>query len=349
MAKILLYAPNVHSGGGKTLLLPILDSLRCENFQAILDIRIKDFLEESNLNSKEILFFSRNSFYSRLKSEFILKANAHKGDTVLCFNSLPPIFPSKAKVYVYFHNKHLIHSSNFSIFNQPILVIFRIIIERLIGKFFSKYANEYIVQTHSMLNTIKQSNLNIRSLSVLPFIPDIHYKDYKGKDKYGHIKDIDFIYIASGDAHKNHELLFRAWVYLSKKKIYPKLVLTLSSEYTYLIELMREIVDKHGLNILNLGRVDNSGVYYLMHNSKALIFPSTTESFGLPLIEASQAGLEILASELDYVRDVCNPVETFNPNSHVSIGRSVERFLGSDVERPCFHTASDVLKYIKSV
>jgi hypothetical protein len=35
-----------------------------------------------------------------------------------------------------------------------------------------------------------------------------------------------------------------------------------------------------------------------------------------------------LASELDFVRDVIEPVETFDPDSPTSIARAVKRFLG---------------------
>ena len=59
-----------------------------------------------------------------------------------------------------------------------------------------------------------------------------------------------------------------------------------------------------------------------------MIYPSKIESFSIPLIEANEYNIPIIASELDYVRDVCNPVETFNPNSAKSISRSVKRFLG---------------------
>jgi hypothetical protein len=59
-----------------------------------------------------------------------------------------------------------------------------------------------------------------------------------------------------------------------------------------------------------------------------MVFHSTSESFGLPLIEPSSLVLPILASELDYVRDVCVPTDTFKPNSPVSIVRAVKRFLG---------------------
>jgi glycosyltransferase involved in cell wall biosynthesis len=57
------------------------------------------------------------------------------------------------------------------------------------------------------------------------------------------------------------------------------------------------------------------------------LFPSLGESFGLPLIEAQAMGLPILAAELDFVRDVCAPVETFDAQSAVSIARAVRRFL----------------------
>ena len=46
------------------------------------------------------------------------------------------------------------------------------------------------------------------------------------------------------------------------------------------------------------------------------------------MIEARQAGLPVLASELDYVRDVLDPEQTFNPESPLSIARAVKRFLG---------------------
>ena len=77
--------------------------------------------------------------------------------------------------------------------------------------------------------------------------------------------------------------------------------------------------------------------------SSALIFPSRTESFGLPLIEAMHHGLPILAPELDYVRDVVTPIETFDPSSPISIARAVRRFLGNAEPTAQIHSAEDFL------
>ena len=43
--------------------------------------------------------------------------------------------------------------------------------------------------------------------------------------------------------------------------------------------------------------------------SRGLLFPSTIETFGLPLLEAAAFGLPIIASDLDYVHEVLNGYE----------------------------------------
>ena len=40
------------------------------------------------------------------------------------------------------------------------------------------------------------------------------------------------------------------------------------------------------------------------------------------IIEAKKLGLYVISSELDYVRDIINPDQTFDPNSEISIKSS---------------------------
>jgi glycosyltransferase involved in cell wall biosynthesis len=82
------------------------------------------------------------------------------------------------------------------------------------------------------------------------------------------------------------------------------------------------------LQIQNLGTIDAAAMAAAYVRTDALIYPSLLESFGLPLIEASVAGVPIIAAELDYVRDVVSPVQTFDPASAISIARAVKRFCG---------------------
>ena len=89
------------------------------------------------------------------------------------------------------------------------------------------------------------------------------------------------------------------------------------------------IARREKLNIHNLGYMSRSDIMQTYSHSRALIYPSFSESLGLPLIEAHRCNVPIIAPELDFVRDVCSPAETFDPHSPTSIARAVQRFLGN--------------------
>lgn len=98
--------------------------------------------------------------------------------------------------------------------------------------------------------------------------------------------------------------------------------------------------------IVNHGQLDTEPLRTLYHQGDALIDASTLESFGLPLIEAKLAGLPVIAPELDYVRDVIVPDQTFDPGSPRSIARAVKRFLGLSDDRVRF---SEPVEFIERV
>ena len=120
--------------------------------------------------------------------------------------------------------------------------------------------------------------------------------------------------------------MIEAWCLLSEEQLYPKLVLTIDGE-TSLHNYIEKQVGNYGLNIEIKPNLDRKELLSLYNQATALIFPSLFESYGLPIIEANQHELPIIASELDYVRDILDPVETFDPHSARSICRSVKRFL----------------------
>jgi len=143
------------------------------------------------------------------------------------------------------------------------------------------------------------------------------------------LKTFDFIYVASGEPHKNHQLLFDAWRLLAEAGLRPSLAVTLDPDkYSSLCENLKHAQENDDVAIENLGYLNGEDVNKLYQSASALIFPSKIESFGLPLLDAASYGLPILASELDYVRDLVTPVETFDPCSAMSIARAVKRFLG---------------------
>lgn len=268
------------------------------------------------------------SFFNRAMAEGVLKNSIKGDDVVLCFGNLPPLFKLNAKAILFIQNRYLIANISLKHFNLKTRL--RITLERKWLKLFCKNIDMIIVQTPSMQSCVS-SHLS-RDAVILPYIESVNAfnRSIPKSDKNTTTK-YDFIYVASGEPHKNHKQLVEAWVMLAAEGIFPVLCLTLNKESNQsLLEWIQVNVLKYNLKIENVGVVIQSVLAELYDKSKAMIYPSTLESFGLPLIEARNANLAIVASELDYVRDIVDPEETFDPSSPRSIARAVKRFLGCE-------------------
>jgi len=324
-SRLVLYAPNVHTGGGFVLLQAMLAAWPAgTELTAFLDARGRDRLV---LADGVHVCWVTATVDSRLAAEIGLRRVARRGDTVICFHGLPPLLPSSARVFVFLQNRLHIENTLQARFGWKTYL--RLTLERLAGRTFRHRVSEYIVQTPSMQCKLQHWYSALEcgvapQVRVLPFVDLISLV----ASNAGVQRKWDFIYVADGEAHKNHRNLLQAWQLLAKENLRPSLALTLSSRDAVLKHAVAQVNKQEGLNIHDLGQMSRGEALRLYVNARALIFPSTSESFGLPLIEASHLGLPIIASELDYVRDVCVPAHTFDPNSPVSIARAVKRFVG---------------------
>lgn len=317
---LIVHAPNVHLGGGRTLLLSLLNAVPARDSIALLDAR----LDTSGVTTDVVLERFSPTLLGRWRAERRILQLGQPGDTVLCFGNLPPLFRNKGRVAVFLQNRYLFGPRNLRAFT--LWDRWRIGLERLWFSQRLDIATMLVyVQTASMAGELlRETGVEAR---VFPFIST------ETSSESGQIEtpEFDFIYVASGEPHKNHHQLIDAWKVLAEQGSFPTLCLTLEPKrHAALLEHLRHAGERHGLRITNVGLVANADMVRYYKRSRALIYPSTLESFGLPLIEASQLGLPILASELDFVRDVVTPAETFNPNSPVSIARAVSRFLRQD-------------------
>ncbi|EGD4961488.1 glycosyltransferase, partial [Escherichia coli] len=111
--------------------------------------------------------------------------------------------------------------------------------------------------------------------------------------------------------YKNHLIIIKALNYLGSvyiKKHRIKVVFTINnSESNYL----QSMVLNYNLQdvVSFIGRIPRADVYSLLIKSKALLFPSKLETYGLPLKEARQLGVFIVASKLDYATEVLEGYE----------------------------------------
>lgn len=340
MKRLHIHAPNVHHGGGGVLLCELLKSVNLVPIQVLLVVDSRINLPE-DLPQSVIVKKINGTIFNRLFAEISLKIKAKKGDCVLCFGNLPPLFSLPSYVLTYVQNRFLIDSQALRFL--PLKMRIRIQLERIWLRLFRFNSDQYLVQTSTMRSFLVDFISENLKISVCPFHA-LSQSNESFSNTY------DFIYVASGESHKNHEALIKSWVLLGKEGLFPSLALTLDeNKFPDLVGYIRAQTKQFNLKIINLGALNRLEIMGALKSSSAMVYPSKIESFGMPLIEARDLGIPILASELDYVWDVIFPKETFDPDSPLSISRAIKRFLKIDNVQPKIMSPPDFLSNIVSL
>jgi hypothetical protein len=306
---ILIDALYINTGGSKVILDTILNKItrknKIQNYFFLFDKRLASnsysFIEKNNYEIIDSNLISRKIFYIQNQSIF---------KKIICIANVPPPILIKNKpVYILFHNAHIIkpNLSNYQLFS---LIKYRL-------KWIYLYLNNnsrynWIVQTSSMYKLLNRGLfVDKLKIKILPFFNEIIYNNQKD---FIPSNEIRFAFIADGQPQKNHLFLLKVWKNLFEKyKINYKLLLTVSDSYPELIKQI-EALNKDGINVQNLGMISHIEVLNLYKTINFLIYPSLIESFGLPLIEASILGCDVISINKDYVTDVILPSKTFSVN-----------------------------------
>ena len=321
--RLIVYAPNVHTGGGLVLLQALAASDAMPPLLAFVDARARQRLPlPANAQVIEVAATP----WHRLHAELALRRHARAHDTLLCFHSLPPLLRSPARTLVFVQNRVYVERGSLRGYRWSTRI--RLALERAIARVFRSHVSEYVVQTPTMRRAIERWHGAMPAVRVLPFVDALPDEPAGDNGAAARTAEWDFVYVSDGQWHKNHRGLIAAWCLLAQQGLRPSLALTLGPRDSALREAIDAESSRCGLRVRNFDSLTRDDVVALYRRSRALIFPSTLESFGLPLIEAQRCGLPILAPELDYVRDVCEPAQTFDPRSPQSIARAVKRFLG---------------------
>ncbi|MDP2170207.1 MAG: glycosyltransferase [Rhodocyclaceae bacterium] len=337
---IVVHAPNVHQGGGRTLLLALLEG--AADLRAIVDQRLQ---LPATVSEAVLLYRAPPTLVGRLRAELALAHHAKHGDVILCFGNLPPLRGVKGKVVLFLQNRYLFNPRSTSAF--PWRVRLRLAVERCWLRARIGTVDKVVVQSSSMAREVRDQ-FRVEA-TVLPFFPAQPLNE-EDRECSPPEFDYDFLYVASPDPHKNHRALIEAWVLLSQIECRPSLALTVdSASAPELTRWLKPLIQKNSLRIALLGRVSPQQIDVLYAKSRALIYPSEFESFGLPLLEAASLGMPILAGELDYVRDIVEPVQTFDPTSPISISRAVERYLDIGSSKTPVLTPAQFLDGLKTL
>lgn len=138
-----------------------------------------------------------------------------------------------------------------------------------------------------------------------------------------------FIYIGNAYPHKNLKRLIEAMVFLNKSRKNPVFLKIGGSRSVFTEKLKNSINELNAGNIVKLlGYVPEDELVKLYKNSVAFVFPSLSEGFGLPGLEAIEAGTLVLASKIPVFEEVYQDnVIYFDPLDIRSIELAMEQAL----------------------
>jgi glycosyltransferase involved in cell wall biosynthesis len=344
MMRLIIHAANVHQGGGKVLLDAIIEALPADR-QVVLILDKRNNLSAQIPENVIIKRITPNLLH-RLSIEWWFFKNDQPSDIFLAFGNLPPLLKLSCKTFVFVQNRYLVDDVKLNEFFLKIRL--RLTIERLWFTLKKENVDQFIVQTPTMKRLLEGKTKGKIPVLVMPFVAEpVSYPRELNANIFPKKSNQDFVYVASGDPHKNHKALIEAWCLLAIDGVFPRLQLTLDEKhFPELCLWIEQKVKDFRLNVVNAGVLSHDQIKRLYTEAGALIYPSTFESFGLPLIEARLACLPVIASELDYVRDILDPEQTFDPNSPVSIAKAVKRFIRLEEPLVPLQSADRFLKSI---
>ncbi|MCC6817476.1 MAG: glycosyltransferase family 4 protein, partial [Bacteroidia bacterium] len=116
-----------------------------------------------------------------------------------------------------------------------------------------------------------------------------------------HLPDSFFLYLSSFQTRKNHLQLLNAYKYYQGDF---KLVLAGKPGET--LEACKRFINLNGLDqkVLILDTIQTHQLPLLYRSAKAFVYPSLIEGFGIPLLEAAEAGLPIAVNDIPIFREL---------------------------------------------
>lgn len=163
---------------------------------------------------------------------------------------------------------------------------------------------------------------------IIPLYEGVNYELKETKENLslaGKYKTPFFIYVGNFYPHKNLERLIKAFqlvknshrlILLGPDDFFAKRI----SNFIYQLNLQQRII------IFKNPKLNDLVFFY--KKAQALIHPSLSEGFGLPLVEAAYFNCPIIASDIAVFNEILdNQYLKFNPNSETDIAEKINSFI----------------------
>lgn len=187
------------------------------------------------------------------------------------------------------------------------------------------------ISEYSRQSAIKHGGLQPEKIRSIPIqmarrILPATQQDRSTLSRFGLAAEHYLLYPANFWKHKNHEMLLTAFNIACQGELPETLKLVCTGAENARQSWLIEAVARMNLNdrVLFVGFLSNAELAILMSNSRAVIFPSLYEGFGLPIIEAMAAGVPVACSNLTSLPEIAaDAALTFNPRRPTEIAEAI--------------------------
>lgn len=182
-----------------------------------------------------------------------------------------------------------------------------------ISNYVKKDVAKYCKIKTTKINTTYLAADTIRDLPVP--VPELRNKQF-------------IFYVGRPMPHKNLDGLMKAFEIL--KKDHPDLILVLGGKKDALYAEHEKTAKKMGLSdsVIFTGFISEGQLKWLYQNCRAYVFPSFSEGFGLPGLEAMIHRAPVAASEATCLPEVYgDAAQYFNPHDAFDMARTIDRIL----------------------
>lgn len=176
-------------------------------------------------------------------------------------------------------------------------------------------------------NTVKEQLVLLYGNSIknkiIPIYEGISYRLLSEEEKVSKIKNPYLLYVGNFYPHKNVTFLIKAF---AKSNSPYTLVLAGPNDY-FLKRILDSLTDEEKKCLLIKNQQSVSELITLYKHADALIHPSLSEGFGLPLVEAMHFGIPILASHIPVFQELLGTsYYSFDPYDESSLVQAIKKF-----------------------
>lgn len=325
--KIIISGINLYQGGTLTILqdnLKFVNDYLGDEYELIALVHKIDLFNGNDLNNINFLEFpnSRKSYFLRLYFEYYyFKKLSKKWKPYLWF-SLHDITPNVTADIraVYCHNpapfKRVLLSD---LFFQPVLFFFSIFYKFLYKINLKK--NDFVIVQQTWIKKAFLNLFKIDKEKILVCYPEVKKQlDFIKIDKFTSLEKrsdvFTFFYPALARPFKNFEVIGEAMKILERRGIsnFEVIITIKGDENNYAKHILKKYMYLNNLKFVGMLSFDEVNKYY--KKADALLFPSTLETWGLPITEFKAYEKPIILSKLPYAFETLGMYDKgcfFNP------------------------------------